>query len=85
LALRRPLSRLSVIVILRRSFSRGPQGGNDHGRIEHIWGPRTPFARGERWPVRVDLKPADALTEANVDRWVQSVCVLCSNGCGTST
>ncbi|WP_295835193.1 nitrate reductase [uncultured Microbacterium sp.] len=52
-------------------------------RIEHIWGTRTPFAQGERWPVRVDLKLADGLTEGDVDRWVQSACVLCSNGCGT--
>ncbi|MEV7873930.1 nitrate reductase [Microbacterium sp. NPDC089188] len=52
-------------------------------RIEHIWGTRTPFAQGERWPVRVDLKLADGLTEDDVDRWVQSACVLCSNGCGT--
>jgi ferredoxin-nitrate reductase len=43
--------------------------------IEDIWGPRTPH-RGD-WPIRVDertLRPAE--------RWVQSVCVLCSNGCG---
>ena len=24
----------------------------------------------------------DGLTEGDVDRWVQSACVLCSNGCG---
>ena len=52
-------------------------------RIEHIWGTRTPFARGERWPVRVDLKLADGLTENDIGRWVQSACVLCSNGCAT--
>src|SRR3954471_5642217 len=35
-----------------------------------------------RWkPSRVDLKLADGLTEADVDRWVQAACVLCSNGC----
>ncbi len=28
-------------------------------RIADIWGTRTAFARGERWPVRVDLKLAD--------------------------
>lgn len=50
-------------------------------RIADIWGERTPFARGEHWPVRVDQKLADGLVEADVDRWVQSACVLCSNGC----
>jgi hypothetical protein len=50
-------------------------------RIADIWGTRTPLARDERWPTRVDLKLADGLTEADVDRWVQAACVLCSNGC----
>src|SRR4051794_32611731 len=50
-------------------------------RIADIWGTRTPFDRDERWPTRVDLKLADGLTEADVDRWVQAACVLCSNGC----
>jgi anaerobic selenocysteine-containing dehydrogenase len=43
--------------------------------IQDIWGPRTPHA-GE-WPVRVDER-----TTAEPERWVQSVCVLCSTGCG---
>ncbi|HEY0373779.1 MAG TPA: molybdopterin-dependent oxidoreductase [Amnibacterium sp.] len=51
-------------------------------RIADIWGTRTAFARGERWPVREDLHLADGVTEADVDRWVTSACVLCSNGCG---
>ena len=51
-------------------------------RINNIWGSRTPFARGETWPVRVDQKLADGLDDTDVDRWVQSACVLCSNGCG---
>src|SRR3954468_10046309 len=50
-------------------------------RIADIWGTRTPFARGGRWPVRVDQKLAEGLAEQDVDRWVQSACVLCSNGC----
>jgi anaerobic selenocysteine-containing dehydrogenase len=50
-------------------------------RIADIWGTRTPFDKDERWPTRVDLKLADGLTEADVDRWVQAACVLCSNGC----
>jgi anaerobic selenocysteine-containing dehydrogenase len=51
-------------------------------RIADIWGSRTPFAQGDRWPTRVDQKLLDGVTEEQVDRWVQSACVLCSNGCG---
>jgi anaerobic selenocysteine-containing dehydrogenase len=51
-------------------------------RIVDVWGPRTPHARGTDWPIRVDLHLADGVTEADVDRWVRSACVLCSNGCG---
>ncbi|HYJ75243.1 MAG TPA: nitrate reductase [Kineosporiaceae bacterium] len=51
-------------------------------RTVDVWGPRTPHARGTDWPIRVDLHLADGLTEADVDRWVRSACVLCSNGCG---
>lgn len=51
-------------------------------RIADIWGTRTPFGAGQAWPIRVDQKLADGLTEADVERWVQSACTLCSNGCG---
>lgn len=44
--------------------------------ISDIWGPRTPPV-GNEWPVRVDQHTTEA-----PDRWVQSACVLCSNGCG---
>ena len=50
-------------------------------RIAKIWGTRTPYARDGLWPVRVDQALDDGVTEADVDRWVQSACVLCSNGC----
>ncbi len=50
-------------------------------RIADIWGTRTPYARGEHWPARIDQLLADGVTEGQVDRWVQSACVLCSNGC----
>jgi anaerobic selenocysteine-containing dehydrogenase len=51
-------------------------------RIEDVWGARTPFAAGAVWPTRVDQALVDGLTDADVDRWVRSACVLCSNGCG---
>lgn len=43
--------------------------------IYNIWGDRTPYI-GD-WPVRVDQ-----YTHEKPDNWVQSACVLCSNGCG---
>lgn len=51
-------------------------------RIADIWGERTPHAQGTVWPARVDLHLADGVAEEDVDRWVQSACLLCSNGCG---
>jgi ferredoxin-nitrate reductase len=42
--------------------------------IADIWGQRTPY-EGD-WPVRVDER-----TTAEPEKWVQSACVLCSNGC----
>ncbi|WP_019143074.1 molybdopterin oxidoreductase family protein [Noviherbaspirillum massiliense] len=45
--------------------------------ISNIWGDRTPFEGENQWPVRVDQR-----TLEEPDRWVQSACVLCSNGCG---
>src|SRR3954447_18942706 len=50
-------------------------------RIAHIWGARTPFGPGESWPMRVDMELAEGVSENDVERWVQSACVLCSNGC----
>jgi ferredoxin-nitrate reductase len=49
-------------------------------RTADVWGERTPFAGDSEWPARVDTNLA--LPESEVDRWVQSACVLCSNGCG---
>ncbi|RBR09089.1 uncharacterized protein FIESC28_10029 [Fusarium coffeatum] len=43
--------------------------------IEDIWGPRTPYVH--QWPTRVDHA-----CDETPDKWVQSACVLCSNGCG---
>ncbi len=43
--------------------------------ISDIWGERMPY-RGE-WSVRVDKRVLE-----EPERWVQSACVLCSNGCG---
>jgi anaerobic selenocysteine-containing dehydrogenase len=45
--------------------------------VQNIWGDRTPFKSAGEWPERVDYR-----TSEEPDRWVQSACVLCSNGCG---
>lgn len=44
--------------------------------IADIWGERYPFVDDE-WSPRVDERVLE-----EPDRWVQSACVLCSNGCG---
>ena len=54
----------------------------DVDRIADIWGAPTPHARGTVWPVRVDQHLEEGLSDADVERWVQSACLLCSNGCG---
>lgn len=54
----------------------------DQDRIADIWGGRTPHHAGTAWPERVDGFLAGGATEAAVDRWVRSACLLCSNGCG---
>ena len=50
-------------------------------RVHDVWGSRTATRRGDRWPERVDLALESGLSSTDVD-WVQSACVLCSNGCG---
>jgi anaerobic selenocysteine-containing dehydrogenase len=49
-------------------------------RTREIWGARTPYESGGRWPGRVDQFLVK--DEPDIDHWVQSVCPLCSNGCG---
>jgi anaerobic selenocysteine-containing dehydrogenase len=51
-------------------------------RIADVFGERTPHPRGTVWPARVDLHLEAGLAVHDVDRWVQSACLLCSNGCG---
>ena len=49
-------------------------------RISNPWGERTPYGRGEEWPVRVDTQLEPGLTPDDVDAWVQSASLLHSNG-----
>jgi ferredoxin-nitrate reductase len=49
---------------------------------DDIWGERTPYSSVQAWPVRVDVHLVDGLTAADVDSWIPSACLLCSNGCG---
>ena len=65
-------------------------GSRSGDRIADPWGSRTPYGAGQAWPVRVDEQlghgsggPGTAVAaEHQVERWVSSACVLCSNGCG---
>ena len=59
-----------------------PAGSETSDRIAEPWGQRTPYGPGAAWPVRVDCFLEDGVTPEQVDRWVHSACVLCSNGCG---
>ena len=49
-------------------------------RITEPWGARTPYGRGEEWPVRVDSYLAEDTTAGDVDAWVQTASLLHSNG-----
>jgi ferredoxin-nitrate reductase len=51
-------------------------------RIAEPWGDRTPYAPGDRWPVRVDRLLAEGVAESEVERWVQAASILHSNGDG---
>lgn len=50
-------------------------------RIADIWGTRTAYPKDGLWPVRVDQALAEGVAEDDIERWVQSACLLCSNGC----
>jgi hypothetical protein len=39
-------------------------------RIAQPWGDRTPYGRGEAWPVRVDSFLEPGVTADAVERWV---------------
>jgi anaerobic selenocysteine-containing dehydrogenase len=49
-------------------------------RITDVWGERTPYPRGGRWPERVDTHLADGVQEQDVERWVRTASTLHSNG-----
>jgi ferredoxin-nitrate reductase len=51
-------------------------------RIADPWGERTPYGRGERWPVREDGFLEQGVAPEDVDRWVPSASILHSNGDG---
>jgi ferredoxin-nitrate reductase len=53
-----------------------------HPRIADIWGDRSPFGQAESWPARTDTYLLPGVADSDVERWVPSACVLCSNGCG---
>ena len=50
--------------------------------VAEPWGDRTPFSRGESWPVRVDMFLEHGVSEEDVDLWAPSASILHSNGDG---
>jgi anaerobic selenocysteine-containing dehydrogenase len=60
----------------------GTRADVERARTEDVWGNRTPYDAGQAWPDRVDMELDDGLSPDDVDRWVSSACLLCSNGCG---
>ena len=48
---------------------------NSRDSINDVWGDRAPYY--ENWSERVDER-----TDGSAESWIQSACVLCSNGCG---
>ncbi len=53
-----------------------PDQYESRNSIEYIWGYRTPYAGDGQWPVRIDERSLE-----DPERWVQSACVFCANGC----
>ena len=49
-------------------------GRETRNSVEDVWGPQTPYEG--LWPSRVDQR-----VSAEPEQWIQSACVLCSNGC----
>jgi ferredoxin-nitrate reductase len=58
-------------------FSRQSEVFESRDSIGSIWGYRSPYRGEGQWPACVDER-----TLEDPERWVQSACVLCSNGCG---
>ncbi|GAA5854096.1 hypothetical protein JCM8547_008224 [Rhodosporidiobolus lusitaniae] len=53
---------------------------HNSAEVDKIWGERAPFHGDERaWPERQDYMMLEK--EDEVEKWTQSACVLCSNGC----
>ena len=63
-------------------WRKGVTVAENRDRIANPWGARTPYARGDAWPQRVDTQLAQGLTPDQVESWVQSAAVLHSNGDG---
>jgi hypothetical protein len=57
-------------------------GGVAVDRIADLWGPRTPYGAGQRWPVHVDVHLQPGVVMEDVERWVPTASVLHSNGDG---
>ena len=63
-------------------MNRMTQDGRTSDRVANVFGEATPHPRGTVLPARVDQYFDEGVGDQDVDRWVQSACLLCSNGCG---
>ncbi|KAH8755373.1 formate dehydrogenase subunit alpha [Diaporthe sp. PMI_573] len=57
------------------TLDRDPPRYQSRNSIEDVWGQRKAYK--QEWPTRVDYS-----WDVEPETWVQSACVLCSNGCG---
>lgn len=62
-----------------KTLPKDPGGVETRDAVVDIWGHRTGYNGNDEipWPARIDQYTSEA-----PDKWVQSACVLCSNGCG---
>jgi ferredoxin-nitrate reductase len=66
------LSETCSLLFIQRIIAMGTRNS-----IIDVWGDRQPYVGVNQWPARVD----EHLIE-EPDHWIQSCCVLCTNGCG---
>src|SRR5215213_2039186 len=76
------MARRSIVPGCLPPIARGYARHDVADRIADPWGERTPYARGDDWPVRLDTFLEDGVAEDDVERWVQSASTLHSNGDG---
>lgn len=62
-------------MLRNKSSTMGSMSYSSRNAVEDVWGSRQGYK--DTWPTRVDVH-----YDEEPERWVQSACVMCSNGCG---